>query len=259
MTMTDRNIAYETPAIEAYYRRERIRWDQFYESERLVFEELGPGAASSVLDIGCGCGGLGLALLERFGISNYTGVEINRQAAETAKRMYPQGRFLHGDILSIPTHELAYKTFDVVVSLSCIDWNVQFSEMLLQAYRYVKPGGSFVSTFRLTACESMIDPARSYQYINFEGKRKGEVAPYVVLNFGDFMSRVTPLAPSRIRGVGYWRAPSSTAVTPFSRIVFAAVAIQKQSGSQQHSPVIQLDLPEDLMAGSADTVLARQS
>ena len=257
--MADRNIAYQTPAIEAFYRRERIRWDQFYESEQLVFEELGLGAASAVLDIGCGCGGLGLALLERFGVSNYTGVEINRQAAETAKRMYPQGRFLHGDILSIPAHELADESFDAVISLSCIDWNIQFSEMLFQAYRYVKPGGSFVSTFRLTPCESIIDPVRSYQYINFEGKREGEVAPYVVLNFGDFMRYLTALAPSRIRGFGYWRPPSSTASTPFSRIVFAAIAMQKQSDSLRHSPVIQLDLPGDLVAGSAGTILACRS
>ncbi len=246
MTPTPKNIEYKTPAIEAFYREHRTRWDQFYESERVVFDGLGLEAATKVLDIGCGCGGLGLALAERFGVVDYTGVEINRQAADTAKAMSPRGRFLCADVLALTPHELAEESFHVVVSLSCIDWNIQFAEMLTKAYRYVKAGGYFVSSFRLTPGESVMDLRQSYQHINFDGKKDGEVAPYVVLNARRLLAQLTALGPALIRGFGYWGSPSPTAVTPFSRIGFAVIAVQKAAGLVER-PVIDLDLPPELL------------
>ena len=50
MTAASGNIEYTTPAIEAFYREHRVRWDQFYDSERVVLGELGFCAGSSVLD-----------------------------------------------------------------------------------------------------------------------------------------------------------------------------------------------------------------
>jgi SAM-dependent methyltransferase len=244
--MARRNIEYRTPAIEAYYREHRTRWDHFYESERVVFEKLGLGSASAVLDVGCGCGGLGLALRERFGVQQYTGVEINRQAAQTAQLMNPTGRFLRRDILELSPVDLAEESFDVVASLSCIDWNIQFAEMLAKAYRYVRAGGYFVSSFRLTSGESLIDTQRSYQYVNFHGKREGEVAPYVVLNFGELLGQLKSLAPSRIVGFGYFGAPSPTTVTPVDKVVFAVIAVQKRTASAQDT-VVDLDLPPGLL------------
>ena len=45
---------------------------------------------AKVLDIGCGCGGLGLALKEKFNVNNYTGIEISKLASESAKILNPQ-------------------------------------------------------------------------------------------------------------------------------------------------------------------------
>jgi len=42
------------------------------------------GANDSILDIGCGCGGSGLALRDEFGVQKYSGVEINSLAAGNA-------------------------------------------------------------------------------------------------------------------------------------------------------------------------------
>lgn len=246
MAITPRNIEYKTLAIESYYRQHRTGWNQFYESERVVFEKLGLNAATMVLDIGCGCGGLGLALHERFGVVDYTGIEINRQAAETAKAMNPKARFLCADILALGGCELAEESFDLVVSLSCIDWNIRFAEMLVKAYGCVKAGGYFVSSFRLTPEESIIDLRRSYQYINFEGKREGEVAPYVVLNADQLLDQLTALAPARILGFGYWGSPSATAVTPFDKVGFAVIAVQKAAGPVER-PIVDLEFPSGLI------------
>jgi cyclopropane fatty-acyl-phospholipid synthase-like methyltransferase len=63
----NRNIAYQTDQLVRYFSRNRLTWSQFYESERGVIEGLGLDARHAILDIGCGCGGLGLALQERYG------------------------------------------------------------------------------------------------------------------------------------------------------------------------------------------------
>jgi SAM-dependent methyltransferase len=239
------NIEYKSAEIEAFYRTHRVRWDQFYQSERVIFEQLGLGAGSRVLDIGCGCGGLGLALRERFGVARYTGVEINRQAAEAAKSVYPDGHFLATDILAPPTGALEENSFDMVVSLGCIDWNLRFEDMVAAAWRYVKPGGYFVSSFRLTAEDTVNDIARSYQHINFDGKKEGEVAPYVVLNAGKLLGMLEALSPSLVRGFGYRGAPSATAATPFKDVVFSVMAAQKSDGGPGPTRFA-LDLPPDL-------------
>ncbi len=58
------NIAYQTDEIARYFTQNRVSWAQFYESERVVIDRLGIKATDAILDIGCGCGGLGLALKE---------------------------------------------------------------------------------------------------------------------------------------------------------------------------------------------------
>lgn len=249
MNAANGNISYTTPAIEAFYRQHRVRWEQFYESERVVLEELNLGAASSVLDIGCGCGGLGLALNERFGVGDYTGVEINGQAAVTARGMNPRARFLCADILNVSPAELPEESFDLVVSLSCIDWNVQFAAMLARAYGYVKPGGRLLASLRLTAGGSLLDIRTSYQYINFDGERSGEIAPYVVLNAAALLRELLALAPARIRAFGYWGAPSASAVTPVTKVGFAVVAVQKPATPGANTR-LDLQLPTELLSAA---------
>lgn len=250
MSASPTNLAYQTPAIAAFYGQHRVRWEQFYESERVVLSDLGLSSASSVLDLGCGCGGLGLALRERFGVTDYTGVEINPQAADTARRMNPSAHFLCADILRVQPHELPAAEFDLVISLSCIDWNVQFAEMLRAAYRWVKPGGHLLASFRLTPGDSLLDMSKSYQYINFEGKREGEIAPYVVLNVGELLRDLLVLRPVRMRGFGYWGAPSPTAVTPVGRVGFTVIAVQKDAPPGRSSTRVELDLPSELLAAA---------
>ena len=239
------NIEYKSAEIEAFYRTHRVRWHQFYESERVVFGQLGLGPQSHVLDIGCGCGGLGLALREKFGVSHYTGVEINRQAAVAAKSVYPAGRFLAADILAPPQGELDDAGFDMVVSLGCIDWNLRFEDMVAAAWRYVKPGGYFVCSFRLTAEATVNDMNVSYQHINFDGKREGERAPYVVLNARELVTRLESFSPAELRGFGYRGAPSATASTPFPHVVFSVIAARKRAGETGPTR-LSLELPAEL-------------
>ena len=80
-----KNITYQSDAIGHFYRSHRQRWSEFYPSERAVFEKLAADKASfsTVLDVGGAAGGLGEALMERFGtLNDYTSIDINRQANE---------------------------------------------------------------------------------------------------------------------------------------------------------------------------------
>src|SRR2546422_4036304 len=96
-----KNIVYQTDRIARYFAQNRVAWQQFYESERVIIDQLGLDHDDEILDIGCGCGGLGLALRDRFKIKNYTGVEINQAAAEAGQRMNPKAHILCGDILNL--------------------------------------------------------------------------------------------------------------------------------------------------------------
>ncbi|MFI5349840.1 MAG: class I SAM-dependent methyltransferase [Elusimicrobiota bacterium] len=242
-----KNIVYRTEEIARYFALNRVKWGQFYESERVVIERLKPGAGSSILDIGCGCGGLGLALREKFGIENYTGVEINDAAAAAGRQMNPKARILRGDVLDLSAGELKGKLFDVVFSLSCVDWNVRYADMLAAAWKHVRPGGSFVATFRLTDEAGCQDIAKSYQHINYEGIPKGELAAYVVLNAGDLMRSLGEFDPSEISAFGYWGPPSATAVTPYKRLCFAAFSIRRRTAEDSGAARLRLDLPAEIL------------
>jgi SAM-dependent methyltransferase len=226
----NRNIQYQTDELARHFSHNRINWSQFYESERVVIDELKLGIRHTLLDIGCGCGGLGLARSDRFNAENYTGVEINALSADAARSMNPRARTLCGDILELNRNELGNEHFDVVFSLSCIDWNVQFPAMFGAVWDRVIPGGSLVATFRLTEALGCNDIARSYQYINFHGIREGERAAYVVLNAGDLARQFLEFGSLEISAFGYWGAPLATAVTPYERLCFWHFQFESESG-----------------------------
>lgn len=241
------NIAYQTNQLARYFTQNRVKWEQFYESERVIINQLHLDHCHGILDIGCGCGGLGLALREQFGVENYTGVEINPLAAEAGRAMNPKAHILCGDILDLSQNILHEKHFDVVFSLSCVDWNVRFSDMLAAAWDHVLPGGHLVATFRLTVGEGCNDIKRSYQYINYDGVREGECASYVVLNAKTLIQQLSNFNPSEISAFGYWGVPSATAVTPYEKLCFAAFSIQKRKADDVGATRFQLDLPLEIL------------
>lgn len=242
-----KNIVYQTDQIVRYFAQNRVAWQQFYESEQFIIDQLGLDRDDAILDIGCGCGGLGLALRDRFGIENYTGVEINHAAAEAGRRMNPKAHILCGDILDLSRDVLHDKRFDVVFSLSCVDWNVRFSDMLAAAWNHVVPGGHLVSTFRLTLEEGCGDFSRSYQYINYDGIMEGERASYVVLNAKSLIQQLFKFNPSEINAYGYWGAPSVTAVTPYEKLCFAAFSIRKRKSDDVGALCSHLELPAEIL------------
>ena len=242
------NIHYSTSEIVNYFSINRISWEQFYASEKYIIEKSDIDTHSKVLDFGCACGGLGLALKEKYFITNYTGIDINQQAVEVAKILNPTGKFINIDLLEVAHNEVVENYYDYVFSLSCIDWNVEFDKMLQKVFSFVKPSGDFIVSLRLTLEDSIKDVSKSYQYINYKNKKHGEIAPYVILNINDIIRKFNQIADVvEITGYGYWGKPSTTVITPYNQIFFAVFSLKKGSGIINSTPSYNLDFPNDFL------------
>ncbi len=244
------NIEYKTEELKNYYYTNRVCWDHFYESEKVIFENIFLDSSTKILDVGAGCGGLGLALQERFRVVDYTGVDINMQAVKAGCDLNPSARMLCGDILEFSSDELQQDYFDTVVSLGCIDFNNQFDKTLKRLFQYVKPGKYLVISLRLTLEKTIMDIKKAYQYINFKMKQEGEIAPYILLNVKDAFNYISQLehgnfCTDEVLICGYWGSSSPTAVGSYDKVCFSVFAIKKSISSVKQ-PIIKLRLPNEI-------------
>jgi SAM-dependent methyltransferase len=247
------NIAYQSDAIARHYSMHRRRWSDLYPSERTIFERL---AAENtrfrrVLDVGCAAGGLAEALAERFAsIEGYTGVDINPQAIEAARRLANspfETRFLNADICQASF--LSDEVFDLVTALSVADWNVDANGILAACWRRVAPGGHLVISLRLTPGAGICDMSRSFQSIWFEDSpppADAERAAYNVFNVREALRLLGDQVPTPERIVlsGYWGRPSATAHTPYERLIFSVIAMRRPNDPDfSGEPMLDASLP----------------
>lgn len=238
------NIKYKSKGFAEYYSTHRHTWEEYYDSERKIIER---AVASfdrpiSVLDVGCGCGGLGVAMSTKFKLSMYKGIDINESNIEeastnTRKHITCPNEFSLEDV-SLMNEDNKY---DMVISLSCVDFNVDVDGMIRKCWERVCTGGYFIMSARLTNVEGISDISKSYQWID---KEKTEVASYVVFNYSDLLNRLSALKEVNIiDGYGYWGKPAASAVTQYDNLCFSVVAIKKGSGGGARAL---LDMPSDL-------------
>jgi SAM-dependent methyltransferase len=254
------NIAYKTDVIGDFYRTHRRRWQDFYQSERHVFDTLAARGASfaNVLDVGCAAGGLGDALSERFGqIESYTGVEINRHAAAVGAELASRSRlaktFIVADICDCKA--LAGRTFDLVTVLGVADWNVDARGIVARCWEHVRPNGHLVISLRLTPHKTICDITRSFQYIWFEPTpplADVERAPYNVFNVSEaiaWLAGHTP-KPEHLYIYGFWGKPSAVARTPYDRLLFSVIALRRPTAPMAEvETAVEAHLPASAFAG----------
>jgi len=245
--MPRKNIIYKSLELVKFYKNNRQAWKDLYPSERWVFKKLKGerGNFGDVLDVGCACGGLGAALNEKEMLNSYTGIDINRDVIDWARKTR---------LLNIPTrfikHDIVKKSdfnlYDTVISLGCADWNIETKKIITSCWEKVKPGGHMVISFRLTHEKGINDIKKSFQYINFSGNEKSpEVANYVVLNIDDTLKMLEKLKPSPglIGSYGYRGKPSSTARTPYKKIIFSVFYVKKKQKKNKNKVKYELNLP----------------
>ena len=226
------NIEFQSPGLLEFYKSHRQTFRDLYPSEKSAFEFLAPDASVSIVDLGCACGGLGWALFERFGCRDYTGIEIHAGAASEGNRSVAEfgGRVLAGDILqarSLLDESALPVQFDLVISLSAVDWNVDVESNARSAWGLVKPGGHLVVSIRLHPTYCLMDIGESFQPTTPGSTTADEVAPYVVISVRQAVEFVTSLGASRVTVFGKVGEPSATAVTPVEELFLIVAVIEK--------------------------------
>ena len=249
------NIFYKSEGIFRLFDNYRDKWDDFYPSEHWAFDKIisSKKTFGRVLDVGCGMGGLGLVISSRYPLQEYHGVDINTQvivrANEKRSRFKVPVTLQCCDILI--ARGLHQGSYDTVFSLSCADWNIETKAIIDRCWQYVKPGGFFVISVRLSPGKGINNIKKSYQPIDWDDQGKpAESANYVVFNDREFFRMVEGFKPraSNVYGYGYWGPPSKTAVTPYKKLVFGVVIVRKKDVHDTKKEIAaQLNFPLDFM------------
>lgn len=221
--MINKNIKYKNENIFNFYKNNRNKWEQLYLSEKKILRATFL-KNSNILDLGCGCGGLGSILKKKFKINNYYGIDINYRCIQYAKKKYPKFKFYNKNFENFDFK----KKFDYVISFSCIDWdNGKFYKLFNKAVLNLKNNGGFIITLRFTDKQSIISKKKSYQYIFPTKKNIRDKTNYVVLNKNEFINKIRKKYNiTSINGYGYKLPPPKTANTPYKKLFYAALLIR---------------------------------
>jgi ubiquinone/menaquinone biosynthesis C-methylase UbiE len=96
----------------------------------------------NILDIGCGSGEVISSIALKYKL-DAEGLDIAKNAIETCRRKYsiPNLLFMEGDIRNLPYDD---NSFDVVLTLSLIEWIDDYKKAIAEVSRVLKNGGSWV-------------------------------------------------------------------------------------------------------------------
>jgi SAM-dependent methyltransferase len=113
------------------------------------------GDGATILDLGCGPGGLAVELVARLPEARIIGLDLSPSMIERAKRHESEGgrlRFIVGDVADLPFEA---ETFDVVVSTLSLHHWAEPAASLAEIRRVLRPGGfALLYDFQLITLES---------------------------------------------------------------------------------------------------------
>lgn len=206
----------------------------------------------SVLDIGCGTGGVTLHLVERHGASHATGFDVEEPvilaARERAWRRGLSGRttFVQGPPGRLPFGNGA---FDVVFSKDALlhapDKDAVFSEI----FRVLRPGGMFAASDWMIGHDG--EPSRDMKdYIAAEGlsfsmasparyreaMRKAGFVDVVTVDRNAWYRDVARIELERLRGPLYAKAAEAVGAAYVDKNIRTWEAMRKVLDSGEHRP-----------------------
>lgn len=121
--------------------RFRVQADWTKELRRYIITSYDLPAYARALEIGCGTGAV-TADFHDLCNANLFGLDIDFQSTQFAMRNDSETQYLQGDALSSP---FATGSFDVVFCHFFLLWIAQKLEVLHEALRILKPGGTFIA------------------------------------------------------------------------------------------------------------------
>ena len=127
-----------------------------------------PSKASRVLDLGCGTGFFTHKIRQKYEASHIVGLDLAQGMIDYCHHHQPNiAEWVCGDAENLPFED---SSFDVIFSSLAIQWCHDFSRVLVEAKRVLKPGGVFLfstlgpkTLFELRDAWSKVD---DYQHVN---------------------------------------------------------------------------------------------
>ncbi|MER9331683.1 class I SAM-dependent methyltransferase [Mesorhizobium sp. M0488] len=154
----------------------------------------------TILDIGCGSGGITLHLVERHGAFHATGFDVERPVIETAtQRAVARGLSDRVRFIQAPPGRLPFTdhAFDVVFSKDALLHVPDKDALFAEVFRVLKPGGVF---------------AASNWMISHDGEPSPEMKAYVAAEGCPSPWRRRPAMRRRCAGPALPMSPSGTAI-----------------------------------------------
>lgn len=136
-------------------------------------------AGRSVLDIGCGVGGLDVALVRDHGVGYVTGIDVEDGVLAQARARVAKAGLAHriGVVKVVPGPlPFAPASFDIVFSKDSIVHIADKHALMREVFRVLKPGGWFAASDWLIGHDGAPSPAMQ-AYIASEGLDFGMASP----------------------------------------------------------------------------------
>lgn len=133
----------------------------------------------SVLDIGCGAGGIDLALVQTHGAGYVTGIDVEDPVLTRARQLVAAAGLGHSiGLVKVAPGPLPFPpgTFDVVFSKDSIIHIPDKHTLMTEVFRVLKPGGFFCASDWLIGTEGPMSPEMA-DYIAAEGLDFGMATP----------------------------------------------------------------------------------
>lgn len=148
-------------------------------------------AGKTVLDIGCGAGGITLHLVERHGAAHATGFDVELPVVEAARlRADERGLSERATFVQAPPGPLPFadRSFDIVFSKDALLHVPDKDALFAEIFRVLKPGGVF---------------AASNWMIGHDGEPSREMKDYVAAEGLSFAMASPARYAQAMRGAGF--------------------------------------------------------
>jgi 2-polyprenyl-3-methyl-5-hydroxy-6-metoxy-1,4-benzoquinol methylase len=206
----------------------------------------------TILDIGCGCGGITLHLLERHGAAHVTGFDVEPPVIEMARqRAAARGLSDRANFVQTPPGPLPFadSSFDVVFSKDALLHVSDKETLFAEIFRVLKPGGVFAASNWMISHDGEPSPEMK-AYVAAEGlsfvmasparyaaaMRRAGFADVTVRDRNSWYREVALEELKRLKGPLYPAVAAAVGAAYVDKNIRTWEAMQKVLDSGEHRP-----------------------
>tara|TARA_B100001175_G_scaffold317284_1_gene333620 strand:- start:3192 stop:3845 length:654 start_codon:yes stop_codon:yes gene_type:complete len=166
--------SWNSKTILKYIGESRVKYSQLYKGEKYLINRF-LKKNDSILDIGCGQGGLFKILNKKYKKINYTGIDFNKKMIELAKSNFPDAKFYH--FTKKNYYKFFKKKFDVVIIFGILHLNPNWKKIIVNASKVAKR--AIIFDHRIELIKSSKE--KFYLDLDFVKKEKKFRIDYILL------------------------------------------------------------------------------